>query len=117
MFVCFFNITFQYNNIQKEFQSALKVNVLLATYKVTKTEHTRGFDATVCVIKNKQIIWKMANNNLLATRSMALIIKYIHITPEKHKYIYFLRNKKYAIKKKPRNYYKKLYGGLFYWQY
>lgn len=30
---------------------------------------------------------------------MALIIKYIHITPEKHKYIYFLRNKKYAIKK------------------
>lgn len=42
----------------------------------------------------------MANNNLLATRSMALIIKYIHITPEKHKYIYFLRNKKYAIKKK-----------------
>lgn len=55
----------------------------------------------------------MANNNLLATRSMALIIKYIHITPEKHKYIYFLRNKKYAIKN-PRNYYKKLYGGLFY---
>lgn len=46
---------------------------------------------------------------------MALIIKYIHITPEKHKYIYFLRNKKYAIKKKKtRNYYKKLYGGLFY---
>lgn len=43
----FFNITFQYNNIQKEFQSAL--NVLLATYKVTKTEHTRGFDATVSV--------------------------------------------------------------------
>lgn len=49
-YVClFFNITFQYNNIQKEFQSALKVNVLLATYKVTKTEHTRGFDATVSV--------------------------------------------------------------------
>lgn len=46
-YVCFFNITFQYNNIQKEFQSAL--NVLLATYKVTKTEHTRGFDATVSV--------------------------------------------------------------------
>lgn len=41
----------------------------------------------------------MANNNLLATTSMALLLKYLHITQEKHKYIYFLRNKKYAIKK------------------
>lgn len=58
LFVCFFNITFQYNNIQKEFQSALKVNVLLSTYKVTKTEHTRGFDVTQFLCHKKQTLFE-----------------------------------------------------------